>query len=43
MEKIKALKEGNHLIATQRDNKDTAISFILVYIDKNGKEHPRKP
>lgn len=37
------MKEGYHMIATQRDNKGKAIAFVLVYIDKNGKEHPRKP
>lgn len=35
--------EGNHLIVTQTDNKGKPIAFMLVYIDKKGKEHPRKP
>lgn len=40
---MKKLSDGYHLIASQRDNGGVAIAFILVYIDKNGNEHPRKP
>ncbi len=34
---------GNHLVCTQRDNKGKPIAWVLIYIDKSGKEHPRKP
>lgn len=37
------MKPGYHLIATAKDNKGKAYAFMLVWIDKNGKEHPRKP